>query len=248
MAYKIDLTDQVAVVTGAKGGIGAAVATILAEAGADIAICGSSPKEKAEEVLSGIRRLGANAEYWQVDLSQEGNGRKFVQDVIRHFGKVDIVVNNAALASHDWHQSQIINVASPCEIMEESAKDMAKRSYGRIVNISSSCIFSGGTTSAPYNATKAALDSASRFMAKKYAGKGILINVIAPGPVLTEMAQMRYSKEEFSEHYIPQMPIGRCLLPEDIAGSVLFMASSLCSAVCGETLLCDGGRVKLGVK
>jgi len=132
--------------------------------------------------------------------------------------------------------------------MEEAAKNMEKRRYGRIVNISSSRIFSGGTTCVQYNSTKAALDSVSRFMAKRYAAKGILINVVAPGPVLTDMVQLHYSRETFSEHYMDQMPIGRCLVPEDIARSVLFMSSKLCSAVCGETLLCDGGRVKLSVK
>ncbi len=248
MSFEINLKNSVALVTGAKAGIGAEIALHLAKAGADVVICGSSPVERAEKTLNKIKECGVRAIYKQVDLSVEGNGTKLVQDVIEEMGKIDIVVNNAALATPDWNKALHINVAAPLEIIEEAAKDMEKRNYGRIVNITSSSVASGGTPLPHYVSTKGACDAMGRFLAKRYAPKGILINTVAPGPVLTDMVLQRYSEEEFTEHYIKQMPINRCLVPEDIAGSVLFLCSSLCSGVCGQTILCDGGRVTLGIK
>lgn len=246
MAYVIDLQGKVAIVTGAKGGIGSGIAEFLIKAGAKVAICDlSSPIDvKFERFENDKEKIF----YEQVDLSIPGNGAKFVSDVVEYFGRVDIVINNAAMPSEDWHKALNINVVAPLEIIEEAAKDMKKRNYGRIVNIASSSVFSGGTNLAQYNATKGALDSMGRFLAKRYAPDGILVNTVAPGPVLTDMIQKRYTKEEFAEHYISQMPIARYLVPEDIAGAVLFLSSELCSGLCGETLLCDGGRVKLSVK
>lgn len=248
MSYGVDLKGQVAIVTGGKAGIGGGIALKLAAAGANVAFCGSSDKAKAEEMLEELRGLGVEALYSQVDLTVEGEGTKFVQDVVAHFGRVDIVVNNAAMPTEDWHIALNINVIAPLEVIEEAAKDMEKRNYGRVVNITSSSVFSGGTPLPQYNATKGALDSMSKFLAKRYAAQGILVNTVAPGPVLTEMIQKRYTAQQFSEHYISQMPINRYLVPDDIAGAVLFFSSELCSAVCGQTLLCDGGRVTLSVK
>jgi NAD(P)-dependent dehydrogenase (short-subunit alcohol dehydrogenase family) len=248
MSFVIDLKGNVAIVTGAKAGIGAEIACHLAKAGADVAICGSSPEEKAKATVEKLLSYGVRAAYYQVDLSVEGNGTGLVEKVIKDFGKVDIVVNNAALATQDWEKAFRINVAAPLEIIEAAAQNMEPRGYGRIVNITSSATFSGGTPIPQYVSTKGATDSMSRFLAKRYGAKGILINAVAPGPVLTDMVLQRYSKEEFEAHYLSQMPIHRCLTSEDIAGSVLFLASSLCSGLCGQTLLCDGGRVTLGIK
>lgn len=248
MAMEINLKGNVAIVTGAKGGIGAEIAYYLAQAGADVVICGSSPKEKAESALDRLCSCGVRAAYKQVDLAVEGNGKRLVEEVIAEFGKVDIVVNNAALATEDWEKAFHINVISPLEIIEAAAADMEKRGYGRIVNITSSAVFSGGTPIPQYVSTKGANDAMGRFLAKRYAPKGILLNMVAPGPVLTDMVLQRYSKEQFEQHYLKQMPINRCLVAEDIAGAVLFLSSSLCGGLCGQTLLCDGGRVILGVK
>lgn len=248
MGFEINLNGCVAIVTGAKSGIGAEIACFLARAGADVAICGSSPEEKAKKTLERLQGFGVRALYKQVDLSVAGNGKCFVEDVIEQWGKVDIVVNNAALATEDWGKACQINIISPLEVIEAAAEDMKKRQYGRIINVTSSSIFSGGTPIPQYVSTKGALDSMGRFLAKRYAPDGILVNMVAPGPVLTDMVLQRYSKEQFEEHYIKQMPIHRCLVSEDIAGTVLFLASPLCSGLCGQTLLCDGGRVTLGIK
>jgi NAD(P)-dependent dehydrogenase (short-subunit alcohol dehydrogenase family) len=248
MAFILNLNEQVAVVTGASSGIGAAIAKIFGQAGAQVVICDIKDEVEACDTIKAISEIGLKPKYVQADLSNQGEGTKVIEKVIEMFGRVDILVNNAALPSEDWGKSFSVNVVSPLELIEAAAEDMKKRSYGRVVNITSSSVFSGGTPIPQYVSTKGALDAMTRFLAKRYAPDGILVNSVAPGPVLTAMIQKRYSKDQFAEHYISQMPINRYLVPEDIAGAVLFLCSSLCSSICGETLLCDGGRVRLSVK
>ena len=96
-----------------------------------------------------------------------------------------------------------------------------------------------------YNATKGAADSLNRYLARRFATDGINVNAIAPGPVLTEMMAKYHSEDVFAEHYIPQMPTRRLLKPIDIAKVALFLCSPLSDALCGETILADGGRVRL---
>lgn len=248
MAFQIDFSDQVAIITGAAGGIGSCCAYYLAKAGAQVVAADYKDPEDAEKALSAISKIGKSPLYIQCDLIEPDSRKNIVQQTLEAFGRVDILINCAAMPIPDWELAFSANVVAPLDLIDEVAKDMEKRSYGRIVNITSSSFVSGGGAIPQYNATKGALDSLTRYLARQYAPKGILINSVAPGPVLTEMIQMRYSKEEFSDHYKPQMPIDRYLVPEDIAGTVMFLSSELCSGMCGQMLLCDGGRVTLGVK
>lgn len=248
MSFEVNLMGQVAVVTGATGGIGAKVACYLAKAGAQVVVCDVLEDQEAQEVISDASAVGLPPIYIRADLTETGSGTRIIQQVLEQFHRVDIMVNNAVLSSTDWSKAMSVNVISPLELIEAAAEDMKIRGYGKIVNVTSCSTFNGGTKTPQYVATKGALDSLTRFLAKRYAPSGILVNALAPGPVLTKIMQKRYTKEEFTGHYIAQMPIARCLVEEDIAGGILFLCSELCSCICGETILCDGGRVKLGVK
>lgn len=248
MPYAVDLTGQVAIVTGGEQGIGAGAVRLLAKSGAKIAVCGLAQPENVAALSEEVKALGSELYYQRKDLTEPKAAKEFVQEVIGIFGRIDIVVNNAGAGLDDWTKTFNVNVVSPLTIIDESVKDMETRGYGRVVNITSSSVFSGGTNSPQYNSTKGALESLTRFLAKKYAGKGVLVNAVAPGPVLTETMEKYHPKGDFEAHYLRQMPIGRFLIPEDIGRAILFLSSELCSAVCGETLLCDGGRVKLSVK
>ena len=124
---------------------------------------------------------------------------------------------------------------------------MAERGDGRIVNITSTCVFTGGTGIPQYVATKGGIYSLTRYMAKTYAPLGILVNAVMPSVIMSEMIMTRYSsEEEMLAHYIPQMPIRRIGYPEDIARVVLFLCSDLSSFICGEIIVADGGRMAVG--
>ena len=138
-----------------------------------------------------------------------------------------------------------VNLMAPCVLMEAAFEDMKKRGWGKIVNVTTSGVFSGGGDGIAYNATKGGLESATRFLAKRYAKDGVTINALAPGPTLTAIMRSYIGEEEFERHYLPTMPIGRILTPEDFAKVVLFFCSPLSDAITGESVLADGGRARL---
>jgi NAD(P)-dependent dehydrogenase (short-subunit alcohol dehydrogenase family) len=124
---------------------------------------------------------------------------------------------------------------------------MAERGDGRIVNITSTCVQTGGTGIPQYVATKAGAYSLTRYLAKTYAPLGIIVNAVMPAVIMSEMIMTRYSsEEEMMAHYIPQMPVRRIGYPEDIANVVLFLCSELSSFICGEIIVADGGRMHVG--
>jgi NAD(P)-dependent dehydrogenase (short-subunit alcohol dehydrogenase family) len=129
--------------------------------------------------------------------------------------------------------------------MEEAYLDMKKRGWGKIVNITTSGVFSGGGDGLEYNATKGGLDSATRYLAKRYGKDGVTINAVGPGPTLTAIMKSYIGEEEFESHYLPTMPIARILTTDDLAKAVLFFCSPLSDAITGESVLADGGRARL---
>ena len=245
MSWMIDLSGQVAIVTGGARGLGFAIAKELTAAGAQVVIADILPESDVAPALEALAQCGARPMHVPMDLSVEEECLALVQKVIDTFGRVDILVNNAALHGGDWHKAFSINVMAQHTLNNAVFEDMKQRHYGKIVNITTSGTFSGGGGDVKYNATKGAADSLNRYLARRFAGDGVNVNAIAPGPVLTEMMEKYHGKEVFSDHYIPQMPLKRLLTPLDIAKVALFLCSPLSDALCGETLLADGGRVRL---
>jgi NAD(P)-dependent dehydrogenase (short-subunit alcohol dehydrogenase family) len=246
MAYSIDLNGQVAIITGAVKGIGKATARILAEAGAQVVIDDIVPAETAAPVLDEIEEVGLRPYYIRQDISKEENCRAMVKEILSKFKRVDMLVNNAGVVA-DWDKSYAIHVKG-LHYCSEAVKDhMADRGSGRIVNITSTCVLSGGTGIPQYVATKAGAYSLTRYLAKTYAPQGILVNAVMPAVIMSDMIMTRYaSEEEMIEHYIPQMPIRRIGYPEDIGKIVLFLCSELSSFICGEIIVADGGRLHVG--
>jgi NAD(P)-dependent dehydrogenase (short-subunit alcohol dehydrogenase family) len=246
MAYSIDLNGQVAIITGAVKGIGKATARILAEAGAQVVIDDIVPAETAAPVLDEIEEVGLRPYYIRQDISKEENCRAMVKEILSKFKRVDMLVNNAGVVA-DWDKSYAIHVKG-LHYCSEAVKDhMADRGSGRIVNITSTCVLSGGTGITQYFATKAGAYSLTRYLAKTYAPQGILVNAVMPAVIMSDMIMTRYaSEEEMIEHYIPQMPIRRIGYPEDIGKIVLFLCSELSSFICGEIIVADGGRLHVG--
>ena len=246
MTYTIDLKNQVAIITGAAKGIGKATAKLLTQAGAQVVIDDIVSVEKITPVINEISQFGKKPYYIQKDISIEENTREMVSEVLNQFSRVDILVNNAGVVA-DWDKSYAIHVKGLHNCSEAVKSPMEKQGSGRIINITSTCVLTGGTGIPQYVATKAGAYSLTRYLAKTYAPLGILVNAVMPAVIMSDMIMTRYSsEEEMIAHYTPQMPIRRIGYPEDIANIVLFLCSELSSFVVGEIIVADGGRLHVG--
>ena len=246
MSYSIDFEGKVAIITGAAKGIGKATAKLLAKAGAQVVIDDIAPMDAAAATLDEIEKVGLRPFYIRKDISREENCQELVQETLAKFKRVDFLVNNAGVVA-DWDKSYAIHVKG-LHYCSEAVKDhMAERGDGRIVNITSTCVQTGGTGIPQYVATKAGAYSLTRYLAKTYAPLGIIVNAVMPAVIMSEMIMTRYAnEEEMMAHYIPQMPVRRIGYPEDIANVVLFLCSELSSFICGEIIVADGGRMHVG--
>jgi len=246
MTYTIDLSNQVAVITGAAKGIGKATAKLLTLAGAQVVIDDIVSVEKITPVINEISQFGKEPYYIKKDISIEENTREMVSEVLDQFSRVDILVNNAGVIA-DWDKSYAIHVKGLHNCSEAVKDPMEKQGNGRIINITSTCVFSGGTGIPQYVATKGGAYSLTRYLAKTYAPLGILVNAVMPAVIMSDMIMTRYSsEEEMIAHYTPQMPIRRIGYPEDIANIILFLCSELSSFIVGEIIVADGGRLHVG--
>lgn len=245
MAYSIDLSDQVAVITGAAKGIGLATARLLTRAGAQVVIDDIVAPEIIDPILNELALLGKRPYYLRKDISSESGAQELINETFEKFSRIDILVNNAGVVA-DWDASYAIHVKGLFNCSEEAKKYMEKAHSGRIINITSTCVLTGGTGIPQYVATKAGAYSLTRYLAKTYAPLGILVNAVMPAVIMSDMIMTRYtSEDEMIAHYTPQMPVRRIGYPEDVANIVLFLCSELSSFVCGEIIVADGGRMYL---
>jgi len=246
MTYAIDLTGQVAIITGAAKGIGEASARFLTKAGAQVVIVDLVPDEKIITVLDEIDKLGLRPHYLRMDISLQTNAEKIVQDTLDKYDRVDILVNNAGVVA-DWDTSAAVHVKGVYYLSEAVKDHMAQRGSGKIINLSSTCVFTGGTGIPEYVASKGGTFSLTRFLARTYAPLGILVNGVMPAVIMSEMMMTRYdSEEDMIDHYTSVMPVKRIGYPDDVAGVVLFLSSKLSDFVCGEVIVVDGGRMHVG--
>lgn len=247
MSYIIDLEGKVAIITGAAKGIGKEAARLLTQAGAQVVIDDLAPQEAMLPVLDELESFGKRPFYCAMDISKEENAHSLANMVVNRFGKVDILINNAGVVA-DWQKSWDVHVMAPFYCAEAVKKDMMRRNEGRIINISSTCAFSGGTGIPQYVATKGGMFSLTRYLARTYAQHGILVNGVMPAVIMSDMIMTRYeTEEEMLDHYIPIMPIKRIGYPVDIARIILFLCSELSSYLVGEVIVADGGRMHVGI-
>ncbi len=246
MPYLIDLSNKVAIVTGAAKGIGKATAKILTQAGAQVVIDDILPKQDVKDVLDDIELVGLRPFYVQADISQEKEAESLIKTSYNQFSRIDILVNNAGVVA-DWDKSFAVNVKG-LYYCSDFAKDILnKTGNGRIVNITSTCVHSGSTGIPQYVATKAGAYSLTRYLARTYAPMGILVNAVMPAVIMSDMLMARYSsEEEMLRHYKKVMPIGRIGYPEDVANVVLFLCSELSTFLTGQIIVADGGRMHIG--
>lgn len=247
------LKGQVAMVTGAGQGIGKAIAIRFAREGADIAIVDIN-RNTAEATGREVRHLGCRAAVKVLDISDASAVQTAVSEVVEELAKLDVLVNNAGIEKRaafleitpaDWQRQLDVNLSGTFYCMQAAAREMAKRQYGRIVNISSVAGLIGPIDLAAYGASKAGIIGLTRAAALDLADHGITVNAIAPGPIETELMLGAWSAEALRER--PQHgAIARFGTVDEIANAVLFLAAPESSFITGITLSVDGGAVAAG--
>lgn len=242
------LNDSVAIVTGGARGIGRAIALELAAAGAKVVVNYAGRADKAEETVKLIRQNGGEGVAVQADVSQAGDVERLVQAALDNYGKVDILVNNAGIARDnlllrmkeaDWDAVLNTNLKGVFLCTKAVSRGMLKQRSGVIVNISSVVGISGNAGQANYAAAKAGVIGFTKSMARELAPRGIRVNAIAPGYIATDMTEIL--TEEVKSEIIKEIPLGHVGNPEDVAKTVVFLASSAASYITGQTLCVDGG-------
>jgi 3-oxoacyl-[acyl-carrier protein] reductase len=246
------LSGKVAVVTGASKGIGAAIAKHLAAAGAAVVVNYSSSKEGADRVVAEITREGGKAVAVQANVAKKADVTKLFAEGKKAFGKLDILVNNAGIyefaplseiTEEHFHKQFDLNVLGLLLASQEAAKQFPATG-GSIINISSVVATLAPPASAVYSGTKAAVDAATKALAKELGSRKIRVNSVNPGMVETEgttSSGMAHADSDFRKQIEAQTPLGRIGQPNDIAPAVVFLASDDSAWITGETLFISGG-------
>jgi 3-oxoacyl-[acyl-carrier protein] reductase len=241
-----DLTGKAALVTGATGGIGGAIAKALHAQGATVAISGT----KAEKLETLASELGSRVFVMPCDLRDRAAVAKLAEDADKTLGQTDILVNNAGI-THDnlfmrmtdeeWDDVIAVNLTSVFVLTRGIIRNMIRRRYGRIVNIASISGVFGNPGQGNYAASKAGLVGMTKSVAREVANRGITANCIAPGFIKTPMTDALTPKQvEMIAAAIPAQTFGK---PEDVAATVAFLASSEAAYITGETVHVNGGMV-----
>jgi 3-oxoacyl-[acyl-carrier protein] reductase len=243
---KIDLSGRVALVTGATRGIGRAIAGTLAECGARVAVCGRD-QARADAAAQAI---GNGAQGFACDISDVAQVNALIESVEKAFGSLDILVNNAGLTrdnillrltDDDWDSVINANLRGAFATIRAATRGMMKRRWGRIINISSVVGLIGNKGQANYAASKAGLIGLTKSVAKEFASRNILANVIAPGFIETDMTAAMTPEARASMS--GQIPLERLGTPQDVAHAVAFLASEQAAYITGQVLVIDGGLV-----
>ena len=253
MPYLFDLTAKTAIVTGASGGIGQAIAVALAQAGARIAgVARSSQDETAKAVQ------GAGADYLAIaaDLASIAPVERILDETIRWAGRADILVNNAGIirradplefSEQDWDDVINVDLKSVFFLAQAFAKRAVARGGGaKIINVASILAQVGGIRVPSYTASKHGVAGLTKLLANEWAAKGINVNAIAPGYVRTDATQALQDDPVRSERLLSRIPAGRWGEPEDMGGVAVFLASRASDFVTGAAIPVDGGYSSQG--
>jgi 2-deoxy-D-gluconate 3-dehydrogenase len=245
---KFSLKGKAALVTGSSRGLGAAMAVALAEAGADVALHGSrAVPESTRQRLNGT---GGNHLALVGNVSQASVCSSLIEQVVEHFGTIDILVNNAGIirrapalehSEEDWQAVMDTNLSSVFRLTKHAGKYMLARGSGKVINIASLLTFQGGVLVPSYAAAKGGVGQLTKAFANEWAARGVNVNAIAPGYMETDNTRALRADPVRSRQIVERIPAGRWGCPEDLAGAVVFLASSASDYVHGHVLVVDGG-------
>jgi len=241
------LTGKIALITGAASGIGAAIATTLAAAGAAVAINYRTNRAQAELLAADITAQNGIATIFPGDVSLPAEALALANAVAKHFGRIDILINNAgliepalfgAITPESFHRQFTTNTFSVL-LMMQAAIPHFPESGGRVINISSSLAQAPVESTAVYSAAKAAVNTLTQCFARELGPKNITVNAIAPGATVTPMTAA--IPADIKAKIAAQTPLGRWATPQDIADAALFLSSDAARFITGRILTIDGG-------
>ncbi len=244
-----DLTGKTALVTGATGGIGAAIARALHKAGATVAISGTRANV-LEELKSELG--GERVHVLPCNLSDPAAVEKLVPEAEAAMGALDILVNNAGITKdglamrmkdEDWNAVIDVNLTASFRLARAAMRGMMKKRWGRIVNITSVVGVTGNPGQANYVASKAGVIGLTKSLAQELAARSVTVNAVAPGFIATPMTDVLNDKQR--EAILGRVPAAKLGTPEDIAAAVLYLASEEAGYVTGQTLHVNGGMAMI---
>jgi NAD(P)-dependent dehydrogenase (short-subunit alcohol dehydrogenase family) len=245
------MKTSVVLVTGALTGIGRATALAFAREGARIVISGRRD-EAGEKLLSELRTLGVEAEYWRADVRHEGDVRDLVNKTVTRFGRLDVAVNDAGTegkpgpvteqSAESYAATFDTNVLGTLLSMKHEMRVMLAQGSGSIVNVSSTYGRSGAAGASIYSASKHAVEGLTKSAALEAASSGVRVNMVAPGPIETGMLNRFTGTDERKAGLAATVPLKRVGRPEEIAQTILFLASDKASFITGASYAVDGGK------
>lgn len=244
-----DLSGRVALVTGASRGLGQYMARALARAGADIAIT-SRDQARLAETEEDILDIGRRVLSVELDVLNLSSIQSAVQDVEAHFGRLDVLVNNAGcnvrrraleVTAEDWDTVVNTNLRGAFFVAQAAARIMKARHWGRVINIGSVTCVAGYAGMGPYCASRGGIKQLTMSLAHDWAEYGITVNCLAPGWFKTEQSRMLYEDETWLSMLKERIPMARPGRPDDLDGMVVFLASESSRYITGQTYLVDGG-------
>jgi len=251
------LKDKVAIITGSSRGFGKAFALRFAEEGAKLLLT-TTNLERAQGTVNEVKAKGGEVAIMEADISHEDAGKKIAEKVMQQYGRVDILVNNAAIyygvspkpwdawTVKEWDQMFTVNVRGNWLVCKAIAPLMIKQKKGKIINIASDVFRSPDSQFfVPYALTKAAIYSLTHALAAALGPSGINVNAIAPGLAATEASLSQDGSEELFESVVAAQMIKRRVEAEDVAGAAVFLASEESDLIAGQVILINGGHIMI---
>jgi len=245
---QFDLENRVALVTGGSRGIGRETSLLLAQADAQVIVNYHKSKDRAEGLLEEITRQGGKAEAFQADISKPEEVKALFEHIRKRWSRLDILVNNAGTIRDnlllstelsDWDRVLDLNLRGAFLCTRYAAEMMLTNHSGKIINIASTGAIKGGRGQTNYAASKGGLVAFSRACAAELSGKGIQVNAVLPGMIVTDMSNR--VRKRAGDEILATIPCGRFGEPREVAYLILFLASNLSDYITGQAIAVDGG-------
>jgi 3-oxoacyl-[acyl-carrier protein] reductase len=245
----MELQGKTAIVTGASGGIGQAVAAALAAAGADVAVCGQNP-ERIAGAATTVEAAGRKVLTYALNVGDSAAVQRTVEDVQKQWGRIDVMVNNAGItrdglmirmSDDDWNQVIQVNLNSVFYFSRAVGRIMMKQRSGSIINIASIIGLIGNPGQGNYSASKGGIIAFTKSVARELASRNVRANAIAPGFIATPMTEK--IPAELQQKMLDTIPLGRYGKPEDVADLAVFLAGGRSSYITGQVISICGGMV-----